>query len=108
MVLIWLLLMMKNGDSLATTLIKWLVLPSNSINYYWKGKSQKTRFFCKYVLDTEIKFYDDQNTCDLDVAEFLSTIMYLVEKSTFNFLHGPMLLVKEGCLKVIGTSAKSI
>ena len=49
-VLIWLIVMMKNGDSLATTLIKWLVLPSNLINYYGKGKCQKDQIFLQICL----------------------------------------------------------
>ena len=54
--------------SLATTLINWIVLPSNSINYYVKGKSQKTRSFCKYVWDTKIKLYNDHHAYNLYVV----------------------------------------
>ena len=52
-----------------------------------KAKSQKTRFF---INETAAKFCDKQHTYDADVIEFYFTIMYLVGRITFNFLHGPM------------------
>ena len=80
--------MMKNGDSLAATLIKWIVLLLNSINYYGKQKSKKTRFL-QISITYSTKFSDDQHTCDPDVVKFSLSIMYAQGKSAFNFLHEP-------------------
>ena len=63
-----------------------MMLSLKSINYYGKGKSQKTRFF----VNIYYKFYDYQDVHDTDVVEFFSAIMCLCGKITLTFLRGPL------------------
>ena len=54
------------------------------------GEIKKDRIFFKYLKDTIEFFINPKHGFDPEVVEFFSTIEYLGERKTLNFIRGPM------------------